>query len=174
MIPILSLYKKPKLPTTHEKIEIIGFEIIEHERATGAGGLLTAVKKSFKIINNEPYISRNNEIIKTTIELDKDKTLTIINMDNPRSYKIDLLSIEKEIHDNAIIIGDVNCKHQLWGSKVSNIGGNKPCSLITNNSKSNLHKPSYKIRRCIRHNSLIQKRQKHKKIRNTNSHTNKQ
>ena len=146
--PDVILIQETKLTSTSEKVEFEGYETIEHKRQTKGGGLLTATKKCYKILSNEPFTINSNEIIKTTIELNGDSYLNIINMYNPKSQKIDIETIKHEImNNNSIIIGDLNCKNKLWGSRKNNIGGQKLGEMILNNSNdinhSFHHKPTH-------------------------------
>ena len=88
---------------------------------TIGGGIATLIKNNLKYSNVQKYWIDKHEIIKVSIH-SKNKKSNIVNCYIPPSAKINKEVIELLSDKNTLIVGDLNAKHTLWGSKKVNKG----------------------------------------------------
>ena len=124
------------------KISFHNYEVKEFRRSGRGGGLAIGINKhlNFNFLENTTT-NKENELMKIEIITSSGKCITISNFYNKKSKNIDVDQIKNILNspDN-IIIGDLNCKHPLWGSTTINPGGLALSNIINiNNYKHSFH-----------------------------------
>ena len=107
------------------KISFPNYHIEESRRSGLGGGLATCIRNDINFISSKNSLTtKGNEMLSVEIQNQAGNNLEIINLYNNRSKNIDTNFISETLsYPNKIIIGDLNCKHQKWGSHKTNEGG---------------------------------------------------
>ncbi|GFY29143.1 hypothetical protein TNCV_4722711 [Trichonephila clavipes] len=105
----------------HAKLKIKGYNIIRSDRR-GGGGLVFLVRDiNYRTIDNPQFTDSELEIQRLNV-IWKGENLNISNMYHPPNQKSvpdNLL----DISESNLLVGDLNAKHNSWGSVINNKRG---------------------------------------------------
>ena len=118
------------------KISLQSYEIKEYRRIGKGGGLAIGIKKHLNFNFCENLTStKENELMQLELITSSGKCITITNYYNRKSKNIDINQLNNILkHSDNIVIGDLNCKHNLWGSSTINLGGTSLANTINSNN----------------------------------------
>ena len=123
------------------KISFPSYVTKEYRRVGKGGGLAIGIKKHLNFNFGENLTSaKANELMQIELITSSGKCITISNYYNKKSKNIDINQLNDILkHPDNIVIGDLNCKHNLWGSSAINPGG----ILLANSIDSHNYHHSY-------------------------------
>lgn len=115
------------------KFSLMGYNVFRNDRdESNGGGVLLAVKTNIKCREIINKTTNDNEVIAVEIETNRFGSILISSIYVPPRVKLDL-DVFRELHNcnnNCIIVGDLNARLSVMGSRETNTKGKQLLALL--------------------------------------------